>query len=257
MQLLRQQKKPDVLILLFIQKFAPVEFGGEGQAIPSGLMCSDCAGVTGGVLWRHGWYERFFICDLGQKKRIRILRLRCSKCRASHACLYDFMVPYRQYGAELLGLLAWKYLIEKVMTYEEFEWGLPTAEADEKGHRHLVFEVIERLCQVYSWLMGQVEKANLRPGESLWKRPEPMPERDCVNGWKAKKAGKEEALNQVARALTKFRRLCCDEDFVIDGSGVFGILQRAGLNLPLPFSLLTAAKGLRLYAPQSLECKLM
>jgi hypothetical protein len=166
------------------------------------------------------------------------------------------MVPYRQYGADVLGLLAWKYLIKKVMTYEEFEWG-STAEADEKGHRHLVFTVIERLCQVYSWLMGQVEKANLRPGESLWKRPEPMPEKDCVNGWKAKKAGKEEALNQVARALTKFRRLCEGEDFLVDGGSVFGILQRAGMNLPLPFSLLTAAKGLRLYAPQSLECKLM
>ncbi len=225
--------------------------------IPSRLSCPNCVGVRGGRLWRHGWYERFFITELGKKKLIQILRLRCSKCRASHACLYDFMVPYRQYGAELLGLLAWKYLIEKVMKYEEFEWGLHAVEADEKGHRHLVFTVIERLCQVYSWLMGQVEKVNLRPGESLWKRPEPEPEKDCVNGWKAKKAGKEEALNQVARALTRFRRLCGDEDFVIDGSSVFGILQRAGMNLPLPFSLLTAAKGLRLYAPQSLECKLM
>jgi len=167
------------------------------------------------------------------------------------------MVPYRQYGAELLGLLAWKYLIEKVMTYEEFEWGLLAERGDDKGHRHLVFDVIERLCQVYSWLVGQGEKANLKTGESLWKRPEPVPEKDCVNGWKAKKALKEEALNQVARALTKFQRRFTDEDFVVDGGKIVGILQRAGMNLPLPFSLLTRAKVLKLYAPQSLECKLM
>lgn len=257
MQLLKKQKKPDVLILLFDREFAPVKFGGEGRVIPSALKCPDCARSRGGRLWRHGWYERFFISELGQKNLVRILRLRCSKCRASHACLYDFMVPYRQYGAELLGLLAWKYLIEKVMTYEEFEWELTEAEGDEKGHRHLVFDVIERLCQVYSWLVGQVEKANLRVGESLWKRDEPEPEKDCVNGWKAKRVEKREALNQVARALTKFRRLCCDEDFVVDGGRVIGILQRAGMNLPLPFSLLTGVKVLRLYAPQSLECKLM
>jgi len=158
------------------------------------------------------------------------------------------MVPYRQYSAEELGERVWPYLSEKQMTYEEFEW----ASEGGKGHRNLVFTVLERLCQLYVWLVGQVEKESLRPGESLWKRPEPEPPAKSANAWKARKAGKEAALNQVAGALMKFKKHSGAE-----GVGkVVGILQRVGMRLPAPISLLTGAKVLRLYAPQSLECRL-
>lgn len=199
-------------------------------------------------MWRHGHYERFFrsySCDL---KPIEILRLRCSKCGKSQACLFDFMVPHRQYCAEELGERVWPYLSEKEMTYEEFEW----ASEDGKGYRNLVFTVIERMCQMFVWLVGQVEKESLKPGESLWRRPEPEPQAKSANAWKAIKEGKEAGLNQVAGALTKFKKHSNAE-----GIGqVVGILQRAGMRLPAPISLLTGAKVLRLYAPQSSECRL-
>jgi len=248
MRLLRLQIKPDVLILVFAREFAPVEFGGEGREIPHDLKCPRCPGKDRGRLWRHDQYERFFrsySCDL---RPIQILRLRCSKCGKSQACLFDFMVPYRQYGAEELGELVWPYLSGKKITYEEFEWD----SKDGKGHRNLVFTVIERMCLMFSWLVGQVEKQSLRPGESLWRRQEPEPRAKSANAWKAIKAGKEAALNQVAGALMKLKRQSGAE-----GMGeVVEILQLAGMSLPAPISLLTAAKVLRLSAPQSLECRL-
>jgi hypothetical protein len=177
-----------------------------------------------------------------------ILRLRCSKCGGSQACLFDFMVPYRQYGAEGLGELVWPYLSEKDMRYEEFEWG----SEDGKGHRNLAFTVLEQMCRMYVWLVEQVEKESLKPGESLWKRPEPEPQAEGANAWKAKKVGKEARLNQVTGALMKFKKHSGVEEF----GRVFGVLQRVGMRLPAPISLLTGAKVLRLYAPQSLECRL-
>lgn len=162
--------------------------------------------------------------------------------------MFDFLVPYRQYSAEALGELVWPYLIEREMIYEEFEWD----SEDGKGHRNLAFTVIQRLCQLYVWLVGQVEKDSLRPGESLWEREEPEPQAPGPNAWKARKAGKEAGLNQVAGALMKFKK-----GNGVEGAGnVLGILQRLGMRLPAPFSLLTGAKVLKLYATQSLECRL-
>lgn len=225
-----------------------MEFGGEGREIPRDLMCPNCTGNQAGRLWRHGWYERFFKSELSELKPILILRLRCSKCGGSQACLYDFLVPYRQCSAELLGGLVWRYLLDGEMVYEEYEW----ASADGKGHRNLVFTVIEKLCQVYAYLGRYVAEAGLRPGESLWERAEPEPDAECANSSKAKKEGKRVKLNQVAAVLMRFKRQSGR-----DGAGnVFGFLQRAGMRLRLPISLLTGAKVVRLYAPHSLECGL-
>jgi hypothetical protein len=158
------------------------------------------------------------------------------------------MVPYRQYGAEELGELVWPYLSDKQTTYEEFEWD----SKDGKGHRNLVFTVIERMCQMYSWLVGQVAKECLKPGESLWRRQEPEPRAKSANAWKAIKAGKETGLNQVAGALMKLRKRSGAE-----GIGeIIGSLQYEGMRLPAPISFLTGAKVLMFSAPQSLECRL-
>jgi hypothetical protein len=248
MRLLRQQTKPDVLILVFTREFAPVENGGEGREIPRDLRCPRCPGKDHGRLWRHGHYERFLRSKSCELQPIQILRLRCSKCGKSQACLFDFMVPYRQYSAEALGELVWPYLSKKQMTYEEFEW----ASEDGKGHRNLVFTVLERVCQMCVWLVGQVEKRSLRPGESLWGRQEPEPRAESANAWKARKAGKEAALNQVAGALMKFKK----HSGAAGMGKVFGILQCVGMVLPAPLSLLTGAKVFRLYATHSLECRL-
>lgn len=225
-----------------------MEFGGEGLEVPRDLKCPRCPGKDAGRLWRHGEYERYFksySCDL---RPIQILRLRCSKCGKSQACLFEFMVPYRQYSAEELGELVWPYLSGKEMKYEEFEW----ASKDGKGHRNLVFTVIERMCQVFSWLVGQVEKERMKPGESVWRRPETGPPAGSANAWKALKVGKEAELNQVAGALTKFKR---HSGAVCIGEAV-SVLQLAGMRLAAPISFLTGAKELRLYAPQRLECRL-
>lgn len=142
----------------------------------------------------------------------------------------------------------WPYLVEREMTYEEYEWG----SEDGRGHRNLVFTVINRLCQMYIWLVGQVEKDSLRPGESLWSRKEPEPWKGCINAQKARIEGKEAMLNQVAEALMKCKKHSGTEEV----GKIVEILQTAAMRLPAPFSLLTGAKELELYAPQRAECRL-
>ena len=225
-----------------------MEFGGEGREIPHGLSCPKCPGKRRGRLWRHGQYERGFRSKSWELQKIQILRLRCSKCGKSQACLFDFLVPYRQYSAEALGELVWPYLVEEEMTYEEYEWG----SEDGRGHRNLVFKVIERLCQMYVWLAGQVERDRLRPGESLWKRMAPESWKGCINARKAKTEGKEAELNHVSEALRKCKKQARTEE----GGRTVGILQRLAMTLPAPFSLLTGARALELYAPQKAECRL-
>lgn len=248
MKLLKNQKKPDVLILVFSIQHAPVEFGGEGREIPHDLKCPECRGVKAGCLWRHTWYERFFRNEFRELKPIRILRLRCSKCGKTQACLFDFLVPYRQYSPELLGEHIWPYLLDGLMTYEEFEWN----SADGKGHRNLVFTVIEQLCHMYVWLAEQVVKGSFKPGEPFFRRSEPEPDARCVNAGKARTERKAEGLNQVAWALMRFKKQSGTE-----GAGkVLGLLQRAGMRLSAPVSLLTGAKVLKLYAPLRLKCRL-
>lgn len=49
--------------------------------------CRHCSFVV------HGYYFRHIINKTG-KERLRILRLRCSCCRSTHAVLLSFIIPY-------------------------------------------------------------------------------------------------------------------------------------------------------------------
>lgn len=49
----------------------------------------------------HGYYRRHvveFIGNTASDSIIRVMRVRCTSCRHTHAVLPDFIVPYRSYG---------------------------------------------------------------------------------------------------------------------------------------------------------------
>ena len=60
----------------------------------SSLICSACS-FHGGCS-RHAFYKRMIITEDG-KKEMRILRVECSHCHATHALLPNWIVPYSQH----------------------------------------------------------------------------------------------------------------------------------------------------------------
>ena len=60
----------------------------------SSLACSKCS--FRGQCKRHSFYTRKIITEHG-KEDIRILRVKCSHCKATHALLHKWIVPYSQH----------------------------------------------------------------------------------------------------------------------------------------------------------------
>ncbi|MGH2506528.1 MAG: DUF6431 domain-containing protein [Ktedonobacteraceae bacterium] len=208
--------------------------GGEGLEIPSGLRCPNCPGPVAGWLWILAYYLRSFKDFTGTDIRIKITRLRCSKCRVTHACLFPCLVPHSSYSAEALGQLATSYFFEE-KSYEKLGW--ETSEDEGEGHRHLVYELVARVCRKQDWVAGFVEREAQSAGESVWRRKEPEPLKECVNAYKARSKAKRAALGNVRALLLKFREGCKQEM-----EALIGILHQVSMQLKAPFSLLSLAK---------------
>lgn len=57
------------------------------------FFCPLCQGKT----QKHEWKNRF-VREKGFKEGIRLLRIKCKKCGATHVILPDFLSPYRRYS---------------------------------------------------------------------------------------------------------------------------------------------------------------
>lgn len=71
-----------------------------------GVPCPRCG--LPGCFTGHGSYERFVV-DAGRQLRVRVARVRCAGCGATHAVLPEGVVPYRAFSESfvLAVLAAW------------------------------------------------------------------------------------------------------------------------------------------------------
>ena len=168
------------------------------------------------------------------KVLLRILRLRCSRCKKSHACLFPCLVPHSSYSAKALGELVVRYFFED-KSCEAIGWEASSEEGE--GHRHLVYRLVEGLCRKEDWIARVAEKQVLEQGESLWKRKEPEPEEACSNARRVRSETKKAAMNRVKAALMKFRESTGQALETIVSS-----LHEVSMQLSAPFSLLSQAK---------------
>jgi hypothetical protein len=220
--------------LVFSNEFAPVDIGGGGKEIPSGLPCPDCPSRPSGCLRRHAYYFRNFKNLDDIKILLKILRLCCSKCKSSHACLFPMLVPRSSYSASALGKLVTPYFFED-KSAEKIGWEASVEEG--QGHRHLVQGLVDRLCEKQDWIAGFIEKQIQRAGESLWKRKEPEAEEQSPNAQKVRSKEKSAALSRVQEMLLKFKESSRHElDSLVE------ILHQVSMQMKAPFSLLTRAK---------------
>ena len=234
MTLLRQQTKPGILSLVFSREFAPVELGGEGKKIPGGLPCPVCTSRPAGALGRHGSYLRTFKSFSGPNQTMSVMRLLCSKCGTSQACLFEHWLPYKRYSSESQAQLVEPYFLEEE-SYDQLGWQVSTDEGE--GHRHLAFTVVARLAEMCEWITSLVERQRHKHEAWLWKREEPEPPGNCPNAYKAKTAKKQAALNQVKEALVKLKKLSGGKQ-----ESMIELLLQIGMGLRTPVSLLTCAR---------------
>lgn len=218
-----------------------MECGGGGKDIPSCLPCPDCRVKPAGRLWRHGSYLKSFISVDASNISIRILRLCCSICTVTHACLFPCLVPGSSHSGEALGELITPYFfVEK--SCERLGWEASPEEG--KGHRQMVYRMVERLCQKREWIERFVEKQVQGSGESLWQRKEPEREEECPNAKKVRTKEKRAALTRVRALLEKLR-----EQSGKEVGKLVGFLHEASMQLRAPFSLLSRAKVLVFMSP--------
>ncbi len=83
------------------------DFGKELNSMFAHLTCPRCARV--GTLERFTTYDRFILFFNRswalQQMLITVPRLKCNKCKSTHAILSVFMVPYRQYVVDAMLLI--------------------------------------------------------------------------------------------------------------------------------------------------------
>lgn len=66
---------------------------GEGQTV-----CPKC----GGKLKYYDSVKRILRTKMGEKKKIIMWRLKCESCRSVHRVYPDFILPYKQYEADII-----------------------------------------------------------------------------------------------------------------------------------------------------------
>ncbi|MBX9725176.1 MAG: hypothetical protein K2X81_27480 [Candidatus Obscuribacterales bacterium] len=218
--------------------------GGEGKEIPRCMLCPACAK---GVLHRHDWRFKGIKHLDGVKRQYKVQRLRCSYCKEPFSCFADPMVPYKQYTTTVLAAMAEDYLTVPG-TYKGLASGA-TSDNDFDDHCHILFLVIERLCELINWIEIWVQKLRFKFKESLWSSDNPKT-KECPNAWKARKSDKEGKLDRLRNAMGLWKTVSEEKSFIEE-------LQREGTRQKAAaFSLLTCAKRQKLLTPHNWKLKL-
>lgn len=150
----------------------------------------------------HDSYWRTVIDAKGTTHAIQIWRVCCTnrECGITHACLYDFLIPYRRYTAEAVSECVEKYLT-RLISYVEAAFGCGRAMPDPS----LVFRWLSAMLRQVDWLLQQMQLACVDTGMDLLADSE-APER-CPNGVKARSERKQRELDRGARLVQLAREL--------------------------------------------------
>lgn len=145
------------------------------------------------MLKRNGTYARQVVDEYGFEGTIRIQRLRCRGCNASHSLLYDFLIPYRKYTVRAIGKAARVYL-EQPSSYLE-------ALNEVVSESATLFTALESLLRqlpiLWMHLLRQAIGAGLGAREFAVLNK-------CPNSNKCRKSEKQERLDWANQLLTVF-----------------------------------------------------
>lgn len=116
-------------------------------------ICPEC----GGRLWKNGFYRRICL-TLQFCVSLKIQRVLCKNCCKSGSCLYEFLIPYKQYEGSLQALYVDEFLNSN-STYREAAW------CDEDGERNdaeaslsRAYRAVSDACESAELLLLQVQQ---------------------------------------------------------------------------------------------------
>ena len=171
--------------------------------------------------WAHGSYSRK-VEEGSEKAEIKVPRWKCCWCGRTRSELPYFVVPRRRYTATVLAAGVQIYAVNSTTYRDEVsklgESGPSPAQA---------FRWVELLCQKAKGLLFDVQSLLISAGME----PEELIELEqvsCPNSERAKKEGKREKLNILAKAISFGQALFRDT--------TVWILESLGRNFPMETS---------------------
>lgn len=128
--------------------------------------------------------------ETGEKQRVKIQRVRCRACNASHSLLYDWLIPHRKYTLGALKAVVVKYIQEENSYLDTL-----TGAVNETATAFYALEwLLSQLPTMWMFLMRMAISRGLGVKEI-------RKEGSCPNSFKCRKAGKKAKLDWVARLL--------------------------------------------------------
>lgn len=175
---------------------------------------------------RSGTYTRQMVDEYGQVDRIRIQRVRCRECHASHALLYDFLIPYRKYSVKALEAAVRGYVAQP-----NSYLGALTAVVNESATLFgAVRSVLCHLPLIWMHLLRRAIAAGAAPARFSVSG-------SCPNSYKCRNEKKRERLDWATQALELFPDL----------------FERASVE---GYPLFASGRGCELLRTHSAECAL-
>ncbi len=111
-----------------------------------------------GTFGVHSSYARTAIDGVGSRHKVSVARVKCGNraCGVTHACLYDFLIPYKQHTVEAISPYVGHYLKE-LSTYLDTAWQW---EFELMPDQSLVFRWLSTLLRHVSLLVQQRKRCS-------------------------------------------------------------------------------------------------
>lgn len=170
---------------------------------------------------RHGFFERGLIEEDGKEWRIKIGRVRCRDCRASHSLMPENLIPYKKYTVRALLQSVLKFVLGQ-MTYLD-------AVSEPVSEAATLFVVVENILRH----LPIAARVMLESVQDLMKQLRQPADRK----YRSRKSEKKERLEWLA-------------ELVIAVPNIFEILNRRG------YCIFGSGRGCELLRTQTSECKL-
>lgn len=174
-----------------------------------------------GRLVRHGYFERGVIEEDGENRRIKIGRVRCRNCRASHSLMPENLIPYKKYTVRALLQSVLKFVLGQ-KTYLD-------AVDEPVNEAATLFVVIENILR-HLPIAARVLLENVQELVERLRQP-------VARKYRSRKSEKKERLQWLA-------------ELVVAVPNIFEFLNRKG------YCIFGSGRGCELLRTQSSECKL-
>ncbi len=178
-------------------------------AIPRPEQCGNCR--QKGSLWKHGCFERWAI-EAEIEVLLKIQRFICKACGRTTSCLFEFLVPYRQFTVALIAQGVSNYASEQT-TYRSEAEGLSKLESGDtpKPSHCQVYRWVRTVCDKVQNLLLQAQKTMVMTGRAV--ELEESKSNICPNAYNAKSSSKSASLNLLAE-------LNCMSKTIFGGAGL-------------------------------------